>query len=319
MKIKLLIAGVLLLSIASAYAQDAKQIPLYPNGVPNSKKGPDTYVEQDASGRVTKVTDPTLIPFIPEKGTANGTAVVICPGGGYGFLAMSGEGYPVAKEFNKIGVTAFILKYRLPSDDIMNDKSIGPLQDAQAAMALVRGRAAEWGLNPARIGILGFSAGGHLASTEGTHFDKPVIENKGVSVRPDFMILIYPVITFGDLTHGGSKRGLIGTTPTQDKVDLYSNEKQVTANTPITFIIHAQDDTTVPVQNTLMFYDALVKNKVPSEMHIYPAGGHGFGINNRKSKENWFDWCKGWMDTNGWLLQMGSAEANFAVVGATNT
>jgi acetyl esterase/lipase len=301
MKIKLLIAGVLLLSIASAYAQDAKQIPLYPNGVPNSKKGPDTYVEQDASGRVTKVTDPTLIPFIPEKGTANGTAVVICPGGGYGFLAMSGEGYPVAKEFNKIGVTAFILKYRLPSDDIMNDKSIGPLQDAQAAMALVRGRAAEWGLNPARIGILGFSAGGHLASTEGTHFDKPVIENKGVSVRPDFMILIYPVITFGDLTHGGSKRGLIGTTPTQDKVDLYSNEKQVTANTPITFIIHAQDDTTVPVQNTLMFYDALVKNKVPSEMHIYPAGGHGFGINNRKSKENWFDWCKGWMDTNGLL------------------
>jgi acetyl esterase/lipase len=183
----------------------------------------------------------------------------------------------------------------------MVDKTIGPLQDAQAAMALVRSRAAEWGLNPNRIGIMGFSAGGHLASTEGTHFDKPVIENKGVSLRPDFMILIYPVITFGELAHGGSKRGLIGATPAQDKVDLYSNEKQVTANTPITFIIHAQDDTTVPIQNTLMFYDALVKNKVPSEMHVYPAGGHGFGINNRKSKENWFDWCKGWMDTNGLL------------------
>ncbi len=301
MKVKSIITGLLLFSVVFAYAQDAKQIPLYPNGVPNSKKGPATYIEQDAAGRVTKVTEPTLIPFIPEKGTANGTAVIICPGGGYGFLAMSGEGYPVAKEFNKIGVTAFILKYRLPSDDIMNDKSIGPLQDAQAAMALVRSRAAEWGLNPNRIGILGFSAGGHLASTEGTHFDKPVIENKGVSLRPDFMILIYPVITFGELAHGGSKRGLIGSTPTQDKVDLYSNEKQVTANTPMTFIIHAQDDTTVPVQNTLMFFDALVKNKVPSEMHIYPAGGHGFGINNRKSKENWFDWCKGWMDTNGLL------------------
>lgn len=301
MKFKSLIAGALLLSFASAYAQDAKQIPLYPNGVPNSKKGPDTYVEQDRNGSVSKVIEPTLIPFIPEKGTANGTAVIICPGGGYGFLAMNGEGFPSAKEFNKIGVTAFVLKYRLPSDDIMVDKTIGPLQDAQAAMALVRSRAAEWGINPNRIGIMGFSAGGHLASTEGTHFDKPVIENKGVSVRPDFMILIYPVITFGELTHGGSKRGLIGTTPTQDKVDLYSNEKQVTANTPITFIIHAQDDTTVPVQNTLMFYDALVKNKVPSEMHIYPAGGHGFGINNRKSKENWFDWCKGWMDTNGLL------------------
>jgi len=301
MKVKSLIAGALLLCFANVYAQDATPIPLYPNGVPNSKKGPDTYVEQNRNNSISKVIEPTLIPFIPEKGTANGTAVIICPGGGYSGLAMGGEGYPSAKEFNKIGVTAFVLKYRLPSDDIMVDKTIGPLQDAQAAMLLVRSRAAEWGLNPNRIGIMGFSAGGHLASTEGTHFDKPVIDNKGVSLRPDFMILIYPVITFGELTHGGSKRNLIGTTPTQDKVDLYSNEKQVTANTPITFIIHAQDDTTVPVQNTLMFFDALVKNKVPSEMHIYPAGGHGFGINNRKSKENWFDWCKGWMDTNGLL------------------
>ncbi len=302
MKFKLLLTALMLLNLATVYAQDAKQIPLYPNGVPNSKKGPDTYIEQDMGGRVSKVTEPALIPFLPEKGTANGTAVIICPGGGYGFLAMTGEGYPAAKEFNKIGVTAFVLKYRLPSDDIMNDKSIGPLQDAQAAMSLIRSRAAEWGINPNRIGIMGFSAGGHLASTAGTHFNTPVIDNKAnINLRADFMILIYPVITFGELTHGGSKRGLIGATPAQDKVDLYSNEKQVTANTPPTFIIHAQDDTTVPVQNTLMFYDALVKNKVPSEMHIYPAGGHGFGINNRKSKENWFDWCKGWMDTNGWL------------------
>jgi len=302
MKLKSIIAGVLLLCSAGVYAQNAKQISLYPNGVPNSKKGPDTYKEQDVNGRVSKVTEPTLIPLIPEKGTANGTAVIICPGGGYGFLAMTGEGFPAAKEFNKIGVTAFVLKYRLPSDDIMIDKTIGPLQDAQAAMALVRSRAAEWGLNPNRIGIMGFSAGGHLASTEGTHFTTAVFDNKAnVSLRPDFMILIYPVITFGEFTHGGSKRALIGATPTQDKIDLYSNEKQVAANTPITFMIQAQDDTTVPIQNSLMFYDALVKNKVPSEMHIYPAGGHGFGINNRKSKENWFDACKGWMDTNGLL------------------
>src|SRR5215217_934459 len=204
MKFRLLLAALTLFNFVTAYAQDAKQIPLYPNGVPNSKKGPDTYVEQDMAGRVSKVTEPTLIPFLPEKGTANGTAVIICPGGGYGFLAMTGEGYPAAKEFNKIGVTAFVLKYRLPSDDIMNDKSIGPLQDAQAAMALVRSRAAEWGINPNRIGIMGFSAGGHLASTAGTHFNTPLIENKNnVSLRADFMILIYPVITFGDLTHGG--------------------------------------------------------------------------------------------------------------------
>jgi acetyl esterase/lipase len=302
MKIKSLIAGILLLSIATANAQDAKQLPLYPNDVPNSKKTPDTYIEQNMAGRVSKVTVPSLTAYLPEKGTANGTAVIMMPGGAYGFIAMSGEGIPTAAEFNKIGVTVFMLKYRLPSDEIMIDKTIGPLQDAQAAIALVRSRAAEWGINPSRIGIMGFSAGGHLASTAGTHFGTSVFENKAnVSVRPDFMMLIYPVITFGDLTHGGSKRALVGTAPTQQQIDLYSNEKQVTANTPPTFIIHAQDDTTVPVQNTLMFYDALVKNKVPSEMHIYPAGGHGFGINNRKSKEKWFDWAKGWMDTNGLL------------------
>jgi len=283
------------------HAQEMKPFPLYPNGVPNAKPTPAEYVEDDSNNHAAKVSIPTLTPFFPEKGKANGTAVIVCPGGGYSNLAIAKEGYDVAKEFAKIGVTAFVLKYRLPSDLIMQDKSIGPLQDAQQAIVTVRNRAAEWGLNPNRVGIIGFSAGGHLASTAGTHFDKPVIENKGVSVRPDFMILMYPVISFGEQAHKGSRNNLIGMNPPQEKVDLYSNEKQVTPNTPITLIIQAEDDKTVPVQNSLLMYEALLKKNIPVEMHLYPAGGHGFGLNNTKSKEKWFDWCRGWMGTNGLL------------------
>ena len=286
--------------------QDMKQIPLYPNGVPNSKPTPADYVENDGNGHADKVSIPTLTPFLPDKAIANGTAVIICPGGGYRGLSMVKEGTAVAKEFNKIGVTAFVLKYRLPNDAIMVDKTIGPLQDAQAAIQMIRAHAADYGINPNRVGIMGFSAGGHLASTAGTHFNKAVIDNPAnISLRPDFMMLLYPVITFGDMAHKGSKDNLIGLNPPQALVDLYSNEKQVTPETPITFMVQAQDDKTVPVQNALMFYDALVKNKVKAEMHIFIAGGHGFGLNNATSKQHWFDWCRDWLDANG-LLNAGN-------------
>jgi len=291
----------LMLMATLSYAQET-QIPLYPDGVPNSKPTPADYVENDANLHAAKVSIPTLTPFFPEKGTANGTAVIICPGGSYINLSIEKEGYAVAKEFNKIGVTAFVLKYRLPSDAIMVDKTIGPLQDAQMAIYIIRTRAKEWGINPAKIGIMGFSAGGHLASTAGTHFAQPVITRKDTtSVRPDFMMLMYPVITFGDQAHKGSKNNLLGLTPTPEMINLYSNEQQVSANTPITFIVQAEDDKTVPVQNSLLFYEALLKAKVPVEMHLYQAGGHGFGLNNPKSKEKWFDWCKYWLDENGLL------------------
>ena len=167
---------------------------------------------------------------------------------------------------------------------------------------MVRKHAAEWGLNPTKVGIIGFSAGGHLASTLGTHFDRLVVENKdNLSARPDFMILLYPVITFGEKTHGGSRDALIGKTPPQNLVDLYSNEKQVNANTPPTLLIHAEDDDLVPVENSLLFYNALIKNKVKAEMHLFQAGGHGFGLNNPKSKDKWMDWCNDWMKLNGFL------------------
>ncbi|MFI5139968.1 MAG: alpha/beta hydrolase, partial [Sphingobacteriales bacterium] len=288
-------------SVIFAYSQE-KSIPLYPNGVPNAKPTPATYVENLNGDWITMVSIPALTPYFPEKGKANGAAIIIFPGGGYGGLSMVNEGSSIAEAFNKMGVTAFVVKYRLPSDDIMVDKTIGPLQDAQQAVLMVRKNAAQWGIKPDKIGIIGFSAGGHLASTEGTHFDRVVIEDKdNISVRPDFMVLMYPVISFGPMTHVGSRENLIGKTPAQGLIDLYSNEKQVTANTPPTFLVHCEDDDVVPVQNTLMFYDALLGAKVKAEMHILPAGGHGFGLNNPKTKDKWIDWCQNWLDANGFL------------------
>jgi acetyl esterase/lipase len=287
--------------VAPTSAQPAP-IKLWADSVPNSKKAPATYVEKTEKFRTSMVTDPVLLPYFPAKGKANGTAIIICPGGGYSRLAMDIEGDLVAKKFNDIGITAFVLKYRLPSDEIMVDKTIGPLQDAQRAIQLVRQRAAEFGINAGKVGIIGFSAGGHLASTAGTHFFTPVIEKKDtISLRPDFMMLLYPVITFGEMAHKGSMHNLLGANPSQELIDQYSNEKQVKATTPITFIVQAEDDTAVPVQNSLMFYYALLANKIPAEMHIYPHGGHGFGLNNKTTKDQWFDSATNWLDANGLL------------------
>lgn len=297
---KLIFTALFFIAVTSLTRAQDKPIDLYPGGVPNAKPTPADYIETNAKGWIAKVTVPTLIPYFPEKGKANGTAVIICPGGGYSRLSMEVEGSSIAQAFNKIGVTAFILKYRLPSDKIMQDKTIGPLQDAQAAILMLRARAAEWGINPAKVGIIGFSAGGHLASTAGTHFNTTVVANpNNISVRPDFVILLYPVITFGEYAHKGSEYNLIGRTPVQAQIDLYSNEKQVTANTPPTFVVQAQDDDLVPVQNSILFYDALVKAKVKAELHIFQSGGHGFGLNNPKSPEHWFDWCTVWLNANG--------------------
>jgi acetyl esterase/lipase len=290
------------MSVAAITFAQEKPIPLYPNGVPNSKPVPASYIEKNEKEWVTLVSVPTITPYLPEKGTANGTTIVIFPGGGYGGLSMENEGSRVAKAFNQFGVTAFVVKYRLPSDDIMIDKTIGPLQDAQQAVLMVRMHAAEWGINPNKVGIIGFSAGGHLASTAGTHFNKLVIDNKNnISVRPDFMVLLYPVITFGQWAHVGSRENLIGKTPSSDLLALYSNEKQITPNTPPTLLVHAGDDGAVPVQNSLMFYEELLKNKVKAELHVFQEGGHGFGLTNPKSKDKWMDWCKNWLDENGFL------------------
>jgi acetyl esterase/lipase len=298
MKTTLLLSAIMLVSSAT-FAQE-KPIALYPNGVPNSKKAPATYVEKREGYSVSLVTEPAITPYFPAKGKANGAAVIVFPGGGYINLTVTYEGEDIAREFNKIGVTAFVVKYRLPSDEIMVDKTIGPLQDAQRAIQIVREKAGEWGINPHKIGIIGFSAGGHLASTLTTHYNKAVIENKNnTSLRPDFSMLIYPVITFGKFAHAGSRENLIGKNPSQELIDLYSNEKQITVDTPPCFLVHAEDDDVVPVQNSILFYDELIKHHVKGEMHIFEEGGHGFGMNNPKNKGKWFEWAANWMHENG--------------------
>jgi acetyl esterase/lipase len=224
--------------------------------------------------------------------------VIICPGGGYSILAFDKEGTRVAEEMVRWGVTAFVLKYRLPDDSSNIDKSLAPLQDAQQAIRLVRTNAKEWGIKRDQIGIMGFSAGGHVASSAATHFDfkADTANNDTTSVRPDFAILIYPVISFDStIGHKGSRNNLVGTKATTEKINFFSNELQVTQNTPPSFLIHAGDDATVPVENSVRYYQACIKSKVPAEMHLYPKGGHGFGMNNKTTDDSWMERLKNWM------------------------
>ena len=283
-----------------------KEIPLYSGAIPNSKPVRNReYKEQSPNGFpiIHKISEPTLTIFEAPKDKATGTAVVICPGGGYSIVAIGHEGFDVARRFNEMGVTAFVLKYRIPDDSTMIDKTIGPLQDAQRAMQYVRENAKKFHIKKNRIGIMGFSAGGHLASTEGTHFDHAVIANKKkTSLRPDFMILVYPVISFTDsLMHQGSRDNLLGKPIKSDLVNEYSNEMKVDKNTPPTFLIHAKDDNTVKYQNSVAFYDALRRNGVPAEIYFFEKGGHGFGMNNRTSSVKWMDLVQTWMEKNGYL------------------
>ncbi|MEO6314752.1 MAG: alpha/beta hydrolase [Chitinophagaceae bacterium] len=296
----------LLLALLTMTQLPAQEIIALYKEIPNSKpmvNREKSMTSPDGIQRISKVSEPVLLAFFPPKDKANGTAVIICPGGGYGILAASHEGTDVARVFNEWGITAFVLKYRLPDDSIMEQKEIGPLQDAQRAIQLVRMDAKKWGIATDKIGIMGFSAGGHLASTAGTHFNKPVIATvPNVSLRPDFMILLYPVISFTDsLAHMGSRENLIGKNAPAEKINYYSNELQVTKQTPPAFLVHAKDDGGVKVQNSIVFYDALQKNGIPAEIHLYEKGGHGFGMNNKTSDDKWMDWLKAWMKKHAWL------------------
>lgn len=245
---------------------------------------------------------PTLTVFLPDPAKANGAAVVVCPGGGYHALAAH-EGKPVARWLNTLGVTAFVLKYRL------GPKYHHPIErgDVSRAIRTVRARAAEWKLDPKRIGVLGFSAGGHLASTAVTHFDdgKPDAEDpiERASSRPDFGVLIYPVITMTDpFTHHGSRTNLLGDSPSDELVDLMSNEKQVSDKTPPCFLVHTATDKVVPFQNSLMFAEAMQKHHVPVELHVFDHGAHGFGLGGKDPVlSEWPGLCAKWMESHGWL------------------
>ena len=249
---------------------------------------------------------PMLTIYLPPEDKATGAAVVICPGGGYGHLAMDHEGHQIAQWLNSFGVAGFILKYRHRNSGAGYGHP-APLQDAQRAVRIVRSLAGQWNVNPDRIGILGFSAGGHLASSAGTHFQNRYNEPKdsidNVSCRPDFMILIYPVISFTEwCTHKGSMRNLLGDNPEKELVENLSNEKQVTPQTPPTFLVHGNDDKGVPPENSIYFYLALRKAKVPAEMHIYENGRHGFGLGqNHGAVSSWPVRCVDWMKGRGLL------------------
>jgi acetyl esterase/lipase len=281
-------------------AQQIKEWPLYAGAIPNAKEAPnkENSVTKDNVTRIAKVSVPTLTVYQPAQ--ADGRAVIICPGGGYQILAFDKEGTRVAEELNKWGITAFVLKYRLPDDTTNMDRSLAPLQDAQQAIRWVRSNAKQWGVHKNKIGIMGFSAGGHLAATATTHFtvNADAANKDTVSVRPDFSILIYPVISFDStITHKGSRNNLVGAKASADRMQYFSNELQVTAATPPVFLVHAGDDGAVPVANSLLFYEACIKNNVPAEMHLYPKGGHGFGMYNKTTADNWMERLKNWLET----------------------
>lgn len=299
----LLILLISFMPLSQGYSQQNQQvIPLYPKQIPNDIPGPDEETASNEGGRLrySKIRKPTLTVYLPPKDKATGTAVLICPGGGYAIVAAGHEGHDVAKKFNEQGIAAFVLKYRLPDTKTSTRPDIAPVQDAQQALLLIREKAKEWQVNPDKVGIMGFSAGGHLASTAGTHFQQAYVNNpSGTNLRPDFMLLLYPVISSDkSFAHQGSFDNLIGKGATADKVNEFSNEKKVTPQTPPTFLVHASDDKAVPVKNSIVFYEALLQNQVPAELHIYQNGGHGFGLNNATTSDAWFERALNWMKSN---------------------
>ncbi len=281
-------------------AMSQTEIALYDAVIPNSIPAENLEKKTERPGGVdwlTDVSEPTLTCYPVAGGSKPAPAVIVCPGGGYAGLSIAKEGHDVARELNKWGIAAFVLKYRMPTDRTMKDKKNGPLQDAQQAIMLVRRNAAKWNIDVNKVGIMGFSAGGHLAATAGTHYNQPVtIEHTEINIRPDFMILLYPVISFQDsLTHMGSRNNLVGKTPTTDDKNLYSNELQVTKDAPPAFIVHAANDNTVKVKNALVFYEALLAHKIKAQLLIYPSGGHGFGLNNSTTSDKWMEHCNIWL------------------------
>jgi acetyl esterase/lipase len=286
------------------YISHSNEIKLW-NKIPNSIVA-EEYVEETKIDEnynvsiVQKVTEPTIKCFLAKPKGGKNTAIIICPGGAYSHLSHEEEGDKIAKWLQSIGVSAFVLKYRLPSDSIMEDKTIGPLQDAQEAIRTLRRNAELWNLEISKIGVLGFSAGGHLASTLSTHYNDKVYESKdSISARPDFSILIYPVISMTEgITHDRSRENLLGENATIELIAKYSNEKQVNEITPKTFLVHSTDDKDVPVQNSINYYLALKQNKISAEMHLYENGGHGYGLGISGTNTNWSNACKKWLVAN---------------------
>jgi acetyl esterase/lipase len=288
----------LTLALMMSISATAQYEPLYKKKVPNFIEAANEEAEAVTGGilRISKVSVPGYAFFSAGEDDKEKPCVIICPGGGYGILAAQHEGTDVAKFFNSIGVHAVVLKYRIPSAKHQEHKEIAPLQDAQQAIYLVRKNAKKWGVDPGKIGIMGFSAGGHLASSLGVHYNDPKLNFKGkTSLRPDFQVLIYPVISFGKYAHLGSRNNLLSPDTTASLINYYSNELQVNAQTPPAFLVHAKDDKAVPIENSEMYLAQLKKFGVAGELYMYEKGGHGFGMNNKTSDVKWTALLTKWM------------------------
>lgn len=263
-------------------AQKTVELPLWPNGTPNSNELAGAEQRQN-NGEVSDVTEPTLTVYPAAR--PNGMAIIMCPGGGYSRLAMNHEGHDMAPWFNTQGITYAVLKYRMP-----NGHHEVPLSDAEQAIRLLREHAAEWGVNPQRVGIMGASAGGHLAASLATLYSSD-------KTRPDFQILFYPVISMQKgITHGGSRRNLLGENPSQELEQKYSLERQVSPRTPQAFIMLSSDDDVVPPINGIGYFLALRDHKVPASLHAYPTGGHGWGFRDSFTyKRQWTEELEKWL------------------------
>lgn len=280
----ILLFTLFIISTMNTTAQDI--VKLWDKEAPSDNKLTEAESYDKNSHWVVNVSTPELHIYKAKK-NKDGKAVIICPGGGYGGLAWGHEGIDVAKWLNEKGVTAVILKYRMP-----NKNAMIPLEDGHQAMRYVRDNAKKLGVDANKIGILGFSAGGHLAATISTHY-----ANEGTSTRPNFSILFYPVITMEKATHGGSRTNLLGDKPSDANTYRFSCEKQVTVNTPPTILLLSDDDDSVQPNNSMMYYDALNKNNIPATMYVFPVGGHGWGFRNGfKYHEEMKTLLSKWMD-----------------------
>jgi acetyl esterase/lipase len=287
-----------------ASAQDF--IPLWPAGKMPNTKGM-ALTDSIFNERYFRVGTPGMYAFFPSKQENKGAAVIICPGGGYHHYAYQSSGTQVAKWFNTMGISAFVLISRLPLSPDLVERSTAPLQDAERAMRIIRSNASAWGIKKDKIGVMGFSAGGHVASTIGVHTeDVSAIGDSldRIPFRPDFMLLVSPVISMGEFAHAGSRDNLLGLNPPKELLNRYSNELQVTTQSPPAFIVHAENDPVVNPKNSLLFFDALRDKNVSASIHIFPQGGHAIGLqNNPGSTMLWKELCELWLIENGFLSE----------------
>ena len=285
---------------AFSFPAKMQSFALYGDGaIPNSKSGPDNETGVD-TGWIRNVSRPTIQVYLPAKVKATGASVLIIPGGAYAGLTFQHEGVEQAEYFVDHGIAAFVLKYRLPSDLTMVDKSIGPLQDAQQGLRFIRLHASQWNLDSARVGAVGYSAGGHVAATLATHFQKSYVDNpERISLRPDFLVLVYPVISMdANITHMDSRNALLGPSPSDELIKEFSDELHVTAETPPTLILAAADDKLVDIDNSVVFFEALRHAGVPVETRFFEKGQHGLFL---LPRDTWQGAIRDWIASDGWL------------------